>query len=191
MIELLWPTPLYYNVINNIDEVQNEISSVMDSVNYHDPEPLWGSTHTISNSFGEDFIEKHNLVKTKKMIIDNVKSYCQDIGYNFDEDYQMFSWMTSFKPNEFGKLHSHAGCDISGVYYYKTNGEDGNIIFENYEKPAFFKCYYSKYGQSWIHKPQIGKILLFPPWVLHYVTKNTTNEERNSLAFNIYFNRID
>lgn len=187
MIENIWPTPIYYNYIDNLEEIQEEISGVMGSVIFMNPNPNWGETLNVSNLFGGDFLEIHNLHKTKKMIIDHLNLYCQDIGYQFHDNYNLESWMTSSKLNDHGKLHHHGSSDISGVYYYKTNGNDGDLIFEIVDKPAFSRCFSGKYAHPWIHKPEIGKIIIFPSWVLHYVTKNLTNNERNSLSFNIHF----
>ena len=79
---------------------------------------------------------------------------------------------------------------ISGVYYYKTNGDDGDIFFEC-PVPTIGSsfCYFNNYCNRWIHKPEEGKILLFPSWLKHGISKNETDETRISISFNLYFDR--
>lgn len=188
MIEHIWPTPIYYNFINNVDEVQQEIEQIASLINYIPPNITWGSTHKISNSFSENFVDIHNLQKTKKMIIDNLKTYCENINFHYTDNFSMTSWMTSFEENDYAKTHDHGYVDLSGVYYFKTNGNDGDLVFENYTGASSSKCFYENYAGNWFHKPMMGKILIFPGWIPHSVCRNTGKTERNSLSFNILFN---
>jgi len=176
-------------MIDNVDEINNEIYQNTKSLQYIDVLPDLGEkTHKISNTFDENFLQKYNLIKTEKMIIENVKKYFSEIYYEYDLNYninKIESWMTSFCRNQYSISHVHGTSNVSGVYYYKSNGEDGNIIFQNFDSLSFSKCFVH-YRQSWIHKPCVGKILLFPSCILHYVTQNNTDTERNSLSFNIF-----
>ena len=78
---------------------------------------------------------------------------------------------------------------MAGVYYYKTNGEDGDIFFESSNLNLESSLCYYKLAERWKHKPIEGKILLFPGWMKHGIMTNTTEDSRISLSFNIQFTR--
>ena len=44
-----------------------------------------------------------------------------------------------------------------------------------------------KRAEVWEHKPEVGKILLFPGWLKHGINTNNTDNIRISLSFNICF----
>lgn len=101
-------------------------------------------------------------------------------------DYRLTSWITSNDKGEYPPFHNHLNADISGVYYYQTNGEDGNIFFVT-PTLAMTNSVFSKLADNFHVKPEVGKLLLFPGWLQHGVATNTSNNNRKSLAFNIYF----
>ena len=84
---------------------------------------------------------------------------------------------------------------ISGVLYLKTNDASGDLVFHRDLlslvpfPPALdldvdsFNLYNCK---SWGYKPKTNDICLFPSVVMHSVDPNESDEERASLAFNVY-----
>ena len=94
------------------------------------------------------------------------------------------SWINFYKKGAFQFEHNHVSASytprLSGVYYYKTNGEDGDIMFKSnrYQVPSPFVITDISY------KPKIGRLLLFPSWLTHRVNINNTENERISIAFN-------
>lgn len=103
-------------------------------------------------------------------------------------DYKMTSWITSFDKGEYAPVHNHLNADISGVYYYETNEKDGNIYFVT-PSLAMTSSIFSKLADNFHVTPEEGKLLLFPGWLQHGVSTNTTSGNRKSLAFNIYFKK--
>jgi len=71
------------------------------------------------------------------------------------------------------------------VYWFKTNGKDGNIVFRNALKAL--KC--NPIGNSATNEsefqPDQGRIVMWPGYLDHGVRENKTNEDRISLSFNI------
>ena len=98
------------------------------------------------------------------------------------------SWITKTQKNEYAHIHTHQGSHISGAYYIKTNGEDGNLYFPNIHR-------------GWASNPIIGCsthlteapletgiLVLFPADLSHGVNENRTDDIRYSLSFNIFIN---
>ena len=186
LIEKIFSVPIYTCVIDNLDEVTQEIDGCIDKMKFSMREE-WGSTHFLSDiNFDEDVIKKYHLNKLWSEIDKNLHTYCNHLNFTMT-DYYMKSWFSLFKKNNYAHVHDHSGSDISGVFYYKTNGDDGNIVF--YNNNPWFKMsrVLVTYDPSWVHKPLVGKLILFPSWLQHGVTTNETDNTRISFSFNINF----
>jgi len=188
-IEELFPTPIYVSMIPDADKVQQELDGVFDSLDFIETPKSLGVTHKSTGIGTQCIIDKFNLFELKKTIIVALKTYLGELGQPITP-FKTESWMTSFETGEYAPVHDHCPADISGVYYYRTSGEDGNIFFEtpnpiSKTSPKFaLRC-----GSRWIQNPVPGKLILFPGWLPHGVMTNTTDSVRHSLSFNIYFNR--
>jgi len=126
------------------------------------------------------------LHKVKKIIDHHLRVYCSELNFPI-RDYELNTWFSLFKKGNYAHIHNHGLADISGVYYYKTNGKDGKIFFES-PNPHFdtSRCYFWK-GYRREYDPEEGHILLFPSWLRHGVETNQTDDVRISLSFNIKF----
>ena len=108
------------------------------------------------------------------------------IGYKDFENFILVdSWLTSSNKNEYSHAHAHGISHISGVYYVKTNGKDGNFYFQNPLRELESNPFFQHLTRNLIQKPEEGKLMMFPSSMLHGVEMNTTDNERVSLSFNI------
>ena len=41
-------------------------------------------------------------------------------------------------------------------------------------------------SKNWSFVPKNNQLFIFPPWLLHSVSNNESDQERYSLAFNVY-----
>ena len=187
MIENIFPTKLYFNIAKEkqLSNIQLEISNIIKDVqvDYNDE---WGKTHKIS-SLSKSVIDHYNLKNLKSFLDENLKEYLKEISYDGNTKYKMESWISLFNNNDYGHIHDHGTADISGVYYYKTNEKDGDIVFYNPVIQVDMSTCFKK--ESWIHQPRIGKMLLFPGFLKHGIFRNETNDKRISFSFNIFFNK--
>ena len=93
------------------------------------------------------------------------------------------SWFSCFQKNNYAHIHSHRAADIAGVYYFSTDGDDGDLFFTSPIANA-------KASKSWAQEkinypPQQGSLLLFPGWFEHGVSTITKEDARISFSFNI------
>ena len=188
-IENLYPTPIYVSDVKQFIEIQTEIKNFVDTLTF-DTKENWGETHYLSSqNFDDNFIDNCKLPQFSDELDFHLRNYCREIEFPF-RNYKIDSWVSLFKKGNYGHVHSHGHVDIAGVYYYKTNEIDGNLFFEcPVPNIGYSFCYYNKYCKRWVHVPKEGKILLFPGWIRHGITTNTTDNTRISISFNITFDR--
>ena len=186
----IFPTPIYYTMLDD-EEVQKEINSKIHKVNFEYGPKAWGKTHMITSNFQGEFncvIEELQLNKLKKEIGFHLKQFINDTNSRLPKDFKITeSWFSKFNKDDFGHIHNHSLSDVSGVYYYKTNGEDGSIFFENPNDTA--SCFDLTVPQTdrFYHKPEVGKLILFPPYLRHGILKNTTDNDRITISFNLKY----
>ena len=99
------------------------------------------------------------------------------------------SWVNKTVPGGKHHRHRHPNSIISGVYYFNTTEDSGNIIFSTHKYSAVEyetsnpNIYNSK---IWSLTPKAHTLLLFPSDLEHTVSKNTSNTVRYSLSFNTF-----
>jgi len=186
MLEQWFTTPIYYSLVDNIDSIQDEIGSVINQINFS-KKLEWGSkNHSLSDpTFSENIISKYDMFNFENELMSHIEKLISETTGKVGVKSRVFSsWVTNTKYGEYTTVHNHAGADISGVYYYKTNQHDGDIYFMNPNLASQQTPWFGRLD-SINHSPSVGKILLFPSWLLHGVRTNETGDERISLAFNL------
>lgn len=184
-IENWFSTPIYYNVATNFDQLQNEIESCYDQINFTKHKSWGGKNHSLSDpEFGDNIIEKYDLKILKLEIETQIKNYISlfgDTKYNININ---DCWITNTSPGEHTVVHNHGDTTISGVYYFKTNTKDGNIYFLN-PNTSLMTSYYANPDDYVEYPPAPGLFILFPGWLYHGVRSNDTEENRISVSFNV------
>jgi uncharacterized protein (TIGR02466 family) len=185
-IEELFPTPIYWVVMDDISKIQSEIGTAISNIEFNGSQKTWGKSVDVTNLLG-DIIKEQNMVSFEETVDLHLQNYCREIGFQFKE-YTRASWLTKTEKNNYTHVHDHSHTDISGCYYYQTNREDGNIFFMTPTTASSSYCF-QKYAERWDHKPIVGKLLLFPSYLLHGVKTNITDSTRISLSFSVSFKR--
>ncbi len=187
-IEAIFPTPIYHSGTRNLDAITKEIDDALDSIQFS-YKPEWGKTHHLSDTtFTKNFIVDNSLNLLHDEIRYHVSLYLNGLRFPKPKDYDIIgSWVALFKPGDYGHIHNHAYFDISGVYYHKTNGNDGNIYFNTPNTLLDASYCFNHISPPWSHSPQKGKIILFPSFISHGIKTNETDDDRISIAFNIQF----
>jgi len=184
----IFATPIYFAILENIKEVKEEFDQIKEKINFYDTPEMWGKPQKLTTKNFEDNVIGENNMKLIKEVIDiNVKLFLETLNLPYHE-YILTSWITSNDRGEYSPVHNHLTADISGVYYYETNGQDGNIFFVT-PCLAITASIFNKVSENYYVPPEEGKLILFPGWLQHGVTTNTTSSNRKSLAFNIYFKK--
>ena len=84
-------------------------------------------------------------------------------------------WFNIAKPQQITGLHDHAHLSkLSAVTYLKAEDDSGDLYFRQ-EGIADLRI-----------KPEIGKMVIFPPFLKHGVHCNQSSKDRISFAFNLF-----
>ena len=186
-----YATPIYAGVVGFFDEIQSEIKKSIEDIDFSMRDD-WGSTHHLSDTgFNENAIEKYNLNSFKVELDNHIKDYCDVIGFKTRDYILEASWLSLFRKGNYGHVHTHGSADISGVYYYQTTGNDGNLFFESPVPNMGGSLVYNGLANRQEFKPENGRLVLFPGWLPHGIMTNTTDDTRISLSFNIIFDRME
>ena len=188
--EYWFPTPVYHNMINNVDAVQRELQELCDSLSFEKVKEWDVRTASFTKHISFNILGSHKPRLFLIEIFNNIQQYLREtnVPQHFIDTTDLIieeSWFARMEKGEFHWQHSHAHYELSGVYYMKANGDDNGICFHTPNKLANSSRIMYGLGNRRTITPQPGLLLLFPSWLEHSVPTNQTNEERISLAFNI------
>lgn len=96
-------------------------------------------------------------------------------------------WACINKKHDQNLIHSHGErCHFSGVYYVDIPENSGAIVFRD-PRPSATNSATRKLGYSDCEHffPHTGQLLIFPPWLDHYVLPNESDHDRISISFDI------
>jgi len=188
--------PIYYSLVQKylLSSIQHEFSVAkedLDNKNSFNYKEGWEpGTHQISDvEFSKNLFQDYNFPVFLKELDHHIKLYLTSVSIPTTTEYKIVSsWMTKTRKNEYAHLHNHGRSDISGVYYYKTNGVDGSIRFKN-PLSQFSTFLLENVRADVMYPPIEGRLILFPGWLDHSVETNNTDHERISISFNINLRR--
>ena len=128
--------------------------------------------------------------KLKKDLNVMVKDYFNKIVCAKDiTPYITQSWLNYTRQNQFHHRHSHANSFVSGVLYMGVDSKVDRIYFYNKYQPII-KVEISEYNlhnsPSWWFPISTGLVIMFPSDTMHEVKVKEKDNERISLAFNVF-----
>ena len=93
------------------------------------------------------------------------------------------SWLNKIEDDDERPVHSHPNSVISGVFYIGTPKDKfSNISFIS----PFHSGFDDGSSRSEVIFPRSGELLLFPSYLKHWVSRNTSKKPRISLSFNTF-----
>jgi len=99
-------------------------------------------------------------------------------------------WFNINRYKDYNFKHTHPKSLLSGVFYSKVPDNSGSIRFFNSESAEIFfadvdMMEFTKYNSSsYLLKPEVSFLHIFPSFLNHSVEPNLSNQERISFSFN-------
>ena len=87
----------------------------------------------------------------------------------------------------FNFTHVHPSGWMSGVYYIQLPEKNNEIVFQDPRSARMMDFQRSSLvkDEYFSHYPKVGELLLFPSWLPHFVSPNTSDQNRISISFNV------
>lgn len=187
----LFAVPLYRSSIQPIDPI-----TYQKLTNFEWEHEEGFTTHTETKE--RHLLDRPDMAGLKKTLQEKVDEYVYDvIGVQKDHCWEITtSWVNRSKPKDYHTAHWHSNSMVSGVLYINTNPNSGAICFHkdirgrNNLWSDTLKIDFHKetdYNVEMVGiNPQKNDVLLFPSHLTHSVMQNVSNEDRYSLAFNVF-----
>ncbi|MDX2239771.1 MAG: TIGR02466 family protein [Leptolyngbyaceae cyanobacterium bins.302] len=187
---VLFPTPLFSFQITDHEGLDQMLLSVIQRLKSSD------AGMTASNVLG--WHSRGNLfdlpeVKPFLELVTAAIAECANaMGYGHVPIRPANCWANVNPKHASNKIHDHANCLFSGVYYLKTPENCGNLMFYD---PRDARTFYKPSVQNFTaytadavaHAAEAGLLLIFPSWLRHGVEPNLSDAERISISFNYVF----
>ncbi len=167
-------------------DLQREIRGVYKESHF---EQVWGgNTHELNEKpFSGSLIDQMPIFTS--YLDKQIKSYLNELNCP-GEEYKVFpSWLTKTKKGSYAHPHDHGSSDLSGVYYFKTNSQDGNLYFGSPHRPLSSNFIFNLINNEQELNPVEGLLAMWPGMLRHGTRRNETEHTRVSLSFNIQFRR--
>jgi len=194
MIEQLFATPVYHHTIspNELKLVSGEIEKALPNIRQSDLTNPW--LDSVKTTFKYDGtnndLAKHDLQALQELVFEHIGVYLEQLKIQSPVEVHLTeSWFNFGGRGAYQSVHSHNTSTLSVVYYHQTNEQDGDICFRSpcavhicFPLWKLAKTISTK--EAVVYAPQVGKLLIFPSYLLHSVFENTTEHERISVAIN-------
>ncbi len=185
----MFPTPLLIHKNFLPEEYFNQVKNLVENADYDGNTNL---QYKVQASVSKNILKHLPIIKEE--IIETFKEYARNIlGIDSTIDFVIgSSWGTMTKPKEDSQPHTHANYYYSGCFYISENPSPiefhlGPWIYNHHERFLFNYTQINQYNSNKItYHPEKNEIIYFPSYVKHQITENTSNENRYSLAFNIF-----
>jgi uncharacterized protein (TIGR02466 family) len=135
-----------------------------------------------------------NLNQFEEMNL-RILQVCQCIAesqnFNSNLTYRHQAWVNISPPGASNKVHYHANCHFSGVYYISLQApECGSIFFRDPRVASRMLTYPADKETDFTAgevrmRPEEGRIYVFPGWLEHGVEANQSDRDRVSISFNV------
>jgi uncharacterized protein (TIGR02466 family) len=187
----IYPVLVYQDAASfaNASSIKSEIDAAIDDLKSKNQfQRKRPNEHLVSDvTFSKNFVQDFNLVTFQQEALTHAIRYMQLIGRDTSrEEFNIFeSWATITEINNYSPKHEHGFADIAGVYYHRVGNSDSQLYFSTPVKQCQMSRMFAATHPDMSVKPTDGMFLLFPGWLEHGVSAQTTNDERISIAFNI------
>ncbi len=189
--QALFPSYVWSTLFNDRKEFNSNLLKHCYALRDKDPV---GVRKSNGNGWQSDSILQ-NLDEFKDMNL-RIIQMCQAIGHSqlFEPNliYRHQAWVNISPPGAYNKVHYHANCHFSGVYYISLKAPDcGSIYFRDPRVVSRMLTLptnqQTDFTSEEVHMPpEEGRAYVFPGWLEHGVEVNNSDQDRISISFNVF-----
>lgn len=196
-LEQYFAVPVMFGFLDNA-VVNNSLNLSKQYMKDNSWETIEPTGKTITTYYDDKTLNYLGLVNDVLMLeeINTIsRNFLEVLGLDPEMDLIIENWLNLNNKLSGHYHHEHYSSVVSGVLYLETDGESGNLIFCDPVKTRTQAQVYNatkrlatnQYNfQTVTVKPEAGKVVLFESWLTHVVEPNTTDNNRISIAFNVF-----
>ncbi len=124
-------------------------------------------------------------------IVQACQRIAQSLHFKSNFGFHLQAWVNVSPPGASNKIHTHANCHFSGVYYISLKApECGSIFFRDPRVASRMMSYPVDKATDFTTdeismRPEEGRMYIFPGWLEHGVEENMSDRDRISISFNV------
>lgn len=188
--QLLFPSYVWTSLFDDRVNFNRKLLALAQQMRSRDPAG-------VSNTNVKGWQSPNNLQNLSEFEDINLRilQVCQRIGesQNFRPNlqYRHQAWLNISPPGAFNKIHYHANCHFSGVYYISLKApECGSIFFRDPRVASRMLTYPALTPTPFTSEevrlpPEEGRMYVFPGWMEHGVDENLSDQDRIGISFNV------
>lgn len=186
----LFPSLVWSTVFDDREDFNRKMLELAYRMREQDPE---GVKNTNENGWQSPNILQ-NLDEFADMNL-RITQACERIGesQHFIPNlvYQLQAWVNISPPGASNKVHYHANCHFSGVYYISLDAPDcGSIYFRDPRVASRMMTYPTSTPTEFTAtelsmRAEEGRMYVFPGWLEHGVDVNRSKSDRVGISFNV------
>ena len=123
-------------------------------------------------------ITSPQIERLKTYVVSEIYKYLPNSmvqkGENMDVLWRDF-WANIYRKGDYDKRHHHKPSVFSFVYFLKTKWYDSPLVFTDFGEKI---------------RPQEGRFVIFPGFIMHKVPKHRYNESRITLSGNLHYKDV-
>jgi uncharacterized protein (TIGR02466 family) len=177
-----WSTPIW-EINTNFDEYfnlcfKNELLNLIGASEHNKSVDIW----TIDSDYCTQL--KNKIYEMMDLVLPEHFS-----NYHELKPFISNGWVNQQKSGQSFPLHSHGESVMACVYYIEAYENSGDLLVVDPRGSAVWDLNVENSVNSVKYKrikPKIGKMVLFPSYVLHSVEENKSDKTRISIATNIH-----
>lgn len=186
----LFPSLIWSTLFDDFQTLNPRLMSLITQLKEIDPN---GVNNTNINGW-----QSQNILQQQpefEVFNRRVLQACQRIGESLhfkpDLAYHLQAWANISPPGASNKVHYHANCHFSGVYYISLKApECGSLYFRDPRVASRMMTYpieqMTDFTAEEIQmRPEEGRLYVFPGWLEHGVEENRSDRDRVSISFNV------
>tara|TARA_Y100000004_G_C8748039_1_gene341136 strand:+ start:31 stop:636 length:606 start_codon:yes stop_codon:yes gene_type:complete len=185
--EMLWPTPYWHTIIWEFMRSKTKVSFNEDMTGW-----ILGKMEreksVIKSNRGGWQSELQNPKGELLPLVKEIAEFCKHLPLDIKEIRVPQLWINVNKKGDWNTIHQHGQYHLSGTYYIKVPKDSGKLVFRD-PRPgaignAFINYSFDK-GEFNTVNIMEGLLMIWPPYLDHFVQPSQTDEERISVSFDI------
>lgn len=186
----LFPSLVWATLLDDHKALNNSLMEQIAQLQQQDPEGVdntnvkgWQSPNNLQNLPAFEDINRFILQACQRI--------AESLHFRQNLNYHLQSWANVSPPGASNKIHYHANCHFSGVYYISLKApECGSIYFRDPRIASRMMTWpveqLSDFTAEEIQmRPEEGRLYVFPGWLEHGVEENRSDRDRVSISFNV------